>query len=131
MNSPSEEAEQDNFALWDEALPPMTKQELENKRRIFWETRVTGRIEMWQILKMSIEAERDSDEETAATIITSAGATPWQAGRSCRFCYDATGERYEVPMYMFEEPRNITEPARHVPLRLSDVDMDISDDDNS
>ena len=61
------------------------------KREEFWDTRVEGRAEMWQAIKLSVQA---GDEATARVIMQSAGLTSWDVDKSdsC-FCYDEASAR--------------------------------------
>eukprot|EP00456_Euglypha_rotunda_P000097 TRINITY_DN10015_c0_g1_i6.p1 TRINITY_DN10015_c0_g1~~TRINITY_DN10015_c0_g1_i6.p1 ORF type:complete len:101 (-),score=9.45 TRINITY_DN10015_c0_g1_i6:10-312(-) len=50
---------------WEKSFPPITRAELQKKREEFWDTRVEGRSEMWQALRMASECE---DDVTARSI---------------------------------------------------------------
>jgi len=90
---------------WDKSFSPMTREELMQKRQEFWETRIDGRSEMWQAIRLAAESD---DDTTAKVILQSAGLSPYDIDRPdyC-FCYDERGFRYEVPMYILHEPRNL------------------------
>ena len=80
---------------WETKLGPLTMTELMQKRAEFWETRVSGRREVWQTLRMAAEAE---DPETGRVICESAAITPYDLSTSAEFCecFDERGEKYEV-----------------------------------
>jgi hypothetical protein len=89
---------------WDIDFPALTLPQLKEKRAQFWETRVEGRSEMWQTIKMAIETD---DAATSLVLLDSAGLTPLQAGGEFMFSYDARGFKYDVPMYCIHLPRNV------------------------
>jgi len=104
---PHTEAERAEFTKdWDKDLPPMTTAELERKREEFWETRIEGRKEMWQAIKMAAETE---EADTSRAILECAGLSPYDIDKpgSSYFCYDQRGTRYEVPLYILFQPGNL------------------------
>eukprot|EP00455_Lapot_gusevi_P037311 TRINITY_DN416_c0_g2_i1.p1 TRINITY_DN416_c0_g2~~TRINITY_DN416_c0_g2_i1.p1 ORF type:complete len:222 (+),score=47.19 TRINITY_DN416_c0_g2_i1:162-827(+) len=95
----------DSYVEWDRKFPAMTLAQLQKKRQEFWETQVEGDPNMWQAIKLSTEAE---DEVTARAILDSSGLTPWDMETSdALFCYDPTGKRYVVPLWVLHLPRNL------------------------
>lgn len=69
-----------------------------------------GSTEIWQALKMSIEVIQQGDVETGKTILESMGCTNFKQDRNnkeTKYVYDASGVRYDIPMYMFNEPKNL------------------------
>ncbi|KAJ1915159.1 hypothetical protein H4219_004463 [Mycoemilia scoparia] len=87
------------------AKPALTLRELENQRRIFWETAPAyeGRAEIWQALEQICTT---NDEIFAAAIIESANIKV-PTGRLYDGCYDELGNRYLIPSYCFSIPSNI------------------------
>eukprot|EP00808_Paulinella_micropora_P031543 g64874.t1 len=95
---------------WDTEIP-MHKQELYDKRQVFWETRIEGRQEAWQTIRMAAEC---GDPTTAKMILSSAGLTDYQIDKSLRrsvtdtcYCFDELGNRYDVPLYVLFSPRTL------------------------
>jgi len=90
---------------WEGSFPAISRVELVKRREEFWDTRIEGKAEMWQAIRMSAEA---GDASTAAAIMDSAGLTPYDIDKadSC-YCYDQLGNRYEVPMFVLYEPSNL------------------------
>jgi len=100
---------------WDKDFPPITMAQLQKRRDEFWDTRVEGRPEMWQAIRVSSEAE---DVMTSKTILESAGLTALDIDKpDCCFCYDERGFRYEIPMYVLQLPRNLISAD----LQITDV----------
>ena len=64
----------------DNKFPRMTRAALNKKREEFWETRLEGRPEMWQAIRLAVQAE---DEATQHSIMQAAGLTPWDWDRVC------------------------------------------------
>jgi len=93
-----------DISTWDKDFPPLTLAQLNKKRNEFWETRV-GKEEKWQALRMYAS---ETNEETRAAILESAGLTSleYEKADTC-FCYDETGYKFELPLYLFHEPRNL------------------------
>eukprot|EP00457_Paulinella_chromatophora_P011978 gb/GEZN01012148.1/.p1 GENE.gb/GEZN01012148.1/~~gb/GEZN01012148.1/.p1 ORF type:complete len:265 (-),score=45.57 gb/GEZN01012148.1/:310-1080(-) len=102
---------------WDTEIP-MTKKELHGKRNMFWETRVEGRQEAWQTIRMAAEC---GDPTTAKTILSSAGLTDYQIDKNLRrsvsdtcYCFDELGNRYEVPLYVLYSPKTLVDEPEKV-----------------
>lgn len=57
--------------LW-KSQTPMTSTELRRQREEYFDTRVSGRAEMWSALRMAVE-EVDAELETAQQILTASG----------------------------------------------------------
>lgn len=73
------------------------------------DTRVQGRQEMWQALRVAVEA---GDDSTSAAILESAGLQPFDIDAVERFfTYDQKGFKYEVPLYCLYAPSNLLRDA--------------------
>jgi len=99
---------------WEKDFPAITSVELKRRREEFWDTRVEGRKEIWQAIRLACEA---GDEGTSLAILDSAGVTPFDMNKpDCCFSYDDMGVKYEVPMYLLRDPSNLlTDPHTSVP----------------
>lgn len=87
----------------------MTRSHLLKMREDFWSTRVEGRPEMWQALKLAVEAE---DSGTRLLVLEGAGLSPFRQDKPNMFySYDQRGFKYELPMYVLYEPRNLMSEA--------------------
>jgi hypothetical protein len=88
---------------WDASLPVWTKAYLDKKRIDFWETRVEGRADLWQVLRGAAGA----DEATGRAMASSAGLSPYrvnEAKKDC-YCYDEKGFAYIVPLWVLFTPK--------------------------
>ncbi|CAD8058765.1 unnamed protein product [Paramecium sonneborni] len=72
--------------------------QIEKLRNIFWETRVEGRQEIWQILRSIINEE----EETARFLVQEAELKPIKD--SLQHVYDKLGQKYDVPIFCINDP---------------------------
>ncbi|RWQ95707.1 ubiquitin domain protein [Paecilomyces variotii] len=82
--------------------------QLARERQEFFETRVTGRQEVWAALASATALMRDGDFATAQSIIDAAGITV-PTGDLCEGCYDETGALYRLPQCIVSDPDNIVD----------------------
>ncbi|KAJ9202073.1 hypothetical protein DTO166G4_6031 [Paecilomyces variotii] len=82
--------------------------QLARERQEFFETRVTGRQEVWAALATATALMRDGDFATAQSIIDAAGVTV-PTGDLCEGCYDETGALYRLPQCIVSDPDNIVD----------------------
>ncbi|KAL4809543.1 hypothetical protein BDV18DRAFT_132288 [Aspergillus unguis] len=87
--------------LWTRAL-------LDRERREFFETRVTGRPEVWAALAAALSLMQSEDYATAQSIIDAAGVTV-PTGDLCQGVYDEQGVLYRLPRCIVSDPDNIVE----------------------
>ncbi|KAL4985823.1 hypothetical protein BDW68DRAFT_164418 [Aspergillus falconensis] len=85
--------------LWTRAL-------LDRERTEFFETRVTGRPEVWDALSAALQFMRSGDYETAQSIIDAAGVTV-PTGDLCQGVYDEQGVLYRLPRCIVSDPVDI------------------------
>ncbi|KAI0095546.1 hypothetical protein F4776DRAFT_658765 [Hypoxylon sp. NC0597] len=102
-----------------------TRSELDNERADFFYTRVTGRPEVWQVLKAVLEVlweadtrraaggePRDDDGAdglaTAQSMLKAAEVT-LPTGDLSNGAYDALGNYYALPEWIVSDPVNVTE----------------------
>lgn len=91
-----------------------TRHDLDQERVEFFDTRVTGRAEIWQTLKASLEVlwsggdpgEDDSGLATAQTILDAAGITI-PSGDLVGGAYDPFGNHYTLPEHIVSDPTNM------------------------
>ncbi|KAI9881042.1 MAG: hypothetical protein M1830_008924 [Pleopsidium flavum] len=83
-----------------------THAELEREREEFFETRVTGRQEIWCTLKMVVGLMMGGDLETAQGIIDAAGVT-LPRGDLISGAYDEMGNFYQMPELVISDPANV------------------------
>jgi hypothetical protein len=78
------------------------------ERNEFFETRVTGRAEVWGALSVATELLRSGDTTTAQGIVDAAGITV-PTGDLCDGCYDENGALYRLPEVIVMDPSNVVD----------------------
>ena len=76
----------------------ITRPQLEAKRQEFWQTRKTGRMNIWLVIKNAIEA----DHETAALILQMSGIVVKDGPITT--LEDTNGNIYEIPPFIMNDP---------------------------
>lgn len=79
---------------------------MERERVEFFETRVTGRPEIWGALKNVSELLREGELATAQGILEAAGVTI-PTGNLVEGCYDEAGNLYRLPETIILDPLNV------------------------
>lgn len=87
-----------------------TRAALDRERREFFETRVTGRPEIWAALSTAITMMRAGDLATAQSIVDAAGVTI-PTGDLCEGCYDEQGALYRLPQCIVSDPENTVQDS--------------------
>lgn len=85
-----------------------TRAQLDRERKEFFETRVTGRPEVWAALGAAVGLMYADDMATAQSIIDAAGVTV-PTGDLCEGCYDEQGVLYRLPQCIVSDPENMAE----------------------
>lgn len=92
-----------------------TKRELASERIEFFDTRVTGRPEVWQTIHGALgvlwepNAQEDGSSGLAtAQMILSAAEISLPTGDLANGVYDALGNYYQLPEWVVADPRNVT-----------------------
>jgi hypothetical protein len=98
-----------------------TRAQLEQERKEFFETRVTGRSEIWAALSSAISLMQAGELATAQGIIDAAGVTV-PTGDLCQGCYDEQGVLYRLPQCIVGNPENMVQSS------LAEDDFDTDDD---
>ncbi|CAG9329038.1 UBTD2_7 [Blepharisma stoltei] len=78
-----------------------TREEVDKKRKEFWETRVDGNPEVWQLLKGAIDEPLPAN---SLAMIQAAGLS--LADGVLMTVYDQGQHRYEIPPYLINEPEH-------------------------
>ncbi|PGH11096.1 hypothetical protein AJ80_07284 [Polytolypa hystricis UAMH7299] len=107
--------------VWRSKRRSWSKAQLAREREEFFETRVTGRPEVWAALAAATSLLREGDIATAQGIIDAAGVTV-PTGDICDGCYDENGGLYRLPEAIVSDPVNVVDP---------EDDGDDDDDDDS
>ncbi|PKY09022.1 ubiquitin domain protein [Aspergillus campestris IBT 28561] len=113
--------------IWYSKRRAWTRTQLDRERREFFETRVTGRSEIWAALSTAIALMWAGDLATAQSIVDAAGVTV-PTGDLCQGCYDEQGVLYRLPQCIVSDPQNIVREP--LPRRDDDDDDDDFDTDH-
>ncbi|KAJ5798837.1 uncharacterized protein N7503_006342 [Penicillium pulvis] len=120
--------------IWKSKRRIWTRTDLDRERREFFETRVTGRMEIWAALSSAISLIQSGDLVTAQGIIDAAGVTV-PTGDLCEGCYDEQGVLYRLPQCIVSDPENIARGEANSPasgsVREEDSDGKLATDDAS
>ncbi|KAJ5578067.1 uncharacterized protein N7459_007031 [Penicillium hispanicum] len=96
--------------VWYSKRRTWSRAQLDRERREFFETRVTGRPEVWAALSSAISLMQAGDLTTAQGIVDAAGVTI-PTGDLCEGCYDEQGVLYRLPQCIVSDPENIVKTA--------------------
>ncbi|KAJ5832686.1 hypothetical protein N7474_000997 [Penicillium riverlandense] len=94
--------------VWSSKRRTWTRVQLDRERREFFETRVTGRPEVWAALSSTISLIRAGDLATAQSIVDAAGITI-PTGDMCEGVYDEQGMLYRLPQCIVSDPDNMVQ----------------------
>jgi hypothetical protein len=94
--------------VWYSKRRTWNRADLDRERREFFETRVTGRPEVWAALSTAIALMRGGDLTTAQSIVDAAGVTI-PTGDLCEGCYDEQGVLYRLPECIVSDPENMAQ----------------------
>ena len=99
----------------------ITRQQLESKREEFWQTRTSGRRNIWLAIKNAIEA----DHATAALLLQMSGIAI--KGENLTVLEDTNGNVYEVPCFMINDPLCFSnEIKKRVPKQVIAENVEIT-----
>lgn len=101
-----------------------TRSQIDREREEFFDTRVSGRAEVWAALRTTLDLLREGDVATAQGIIDAAGITV-PTGDLCEGCYDENGVLYRLPQCIVSDPDNIADDSGAV----GDTNDEAEDDD--
>ncbi|KAI0866300.1 hypothetical protein F4860DRAFT_134049 [Xylaria cubensis] len=128
---------------WTSRERAWTRADLDLQRTEFFDTRVTGRSEVWQVLRTALEAMWESDIRRATGVepvdddgtgglataqgILKAAEVTLPTGDLSNGVYDALGNYYALPEWIVSDPTNVAEDSR---TRRESVDGDGKVDDD-
>lgn len=95
---------------WKSTDRSWTRSQLERERYEFFETRVTGRPEIWSGLKQALECLREGDVVDAQGILDALSVT-LPTGRLEDGAYDEMGNLYRLPEPVISDPVNVVEDS--------------------
>lgn len=113
-----------------------TRRQLDKERTDFFETRVTGRPEVWQTLHAALQqlwepvSDDASEDEALATAqsILSAAEISLPTGNLVNGVYDSLGSYYQLPEWVVCDPNDLleedTDDARDAKGELATIDDD-------
>ncbi|KAM3073050.1 hypothetical protein ACMFMG_008768 [Clarireedia jacksonii] len=101
--------------VWMSSNQMWTRRELDRERLEFFDTRVSGRAEIWQAINSALsvmwkggdEGDEDGGVGTAQSILDAVGVTIPQGDLATGGCYDSLGEHYSLPEWVVSDPANI------------------------
>ncbi|OCK92961.1 uncharacterized protein K441DRAFT_151689 [Cenococcum geophilum 1.58] len=85
-----------------------TAARLARERADFFDTRVTGRAEVWGVVRLVVELVRAGEVAEAQGVLDAAGCT-CPTGEVWRGVFDERGEWYKVPEWVVVEPGGLVE----------------------
>ncbi|KHN98611.1 Ubiquitin [Metarhizium album ARSEF 1941] len=101
--------------VWKSADRQWTKQQLDDERAEFFDTRVSGRSEIWQTIHAAVTVLQEPGGEgcdalgTAQSIL-SAAEISLPTGDLANGVYDSLGNYYQLPQWVVSDPSNISTP---------------------
>ncbi|RMZ87614.1 hypothetical protein DV736_g5161, partial [Chaetothyriales sp. CBS 134916] len=95
-------------APWKSTSRTWTQAQLARERTDFFETRITGRREVWEALRQVAECVREGDLATAQGILDAAGIT-LPTGKLENGAYDEAGDLYRLSQAILHDPTNVVE----------------------
>ena len=104
-----------------------TRQEIDREREEFFDTRVTGRPEVWGALKIVVGLLGEGEIDTAQGILDAANITV-PTGDLINGVYDEVGNFYQLPEHMISDPENLVQeekaPTSDAPPEAEETDED-------
>lgn len=107
--------------MWTSKRRAWTRAQLDREREEFFDTRVTGRAEIWAAVSTAITLMQAGDITTAQGIIDAAGITV-PTGNLCEGCYDEQGVLYRLPQCIVSDPENMISSHEEEEGRVDDED---------
>lgn len=104
-----------------------TRPELDREREEFFETRVTGRPEIWASLKVVVGLLAEGEIQDAQGILDASAVTV-PTGDLMNGAYDEVGNFYQMPEYIISDPNNLT-PVLRENLLKGESASDVTDED--
>lgn len=119
-----------------------TRAQIQRERNEFFETRTTGRQEIWNAIRLATECIWEGDLISAQGILDAAGVT-LPTGRLEEGGYDESGALYKLSNVILSDPMNIVEDDntladqsyesidKATSLSISGLDSDLQEGDSS
>ncbi|TWU73995.1 hypothetical protein ED733_005524 [Metarhizium rileyi] len=118
--------------VWASADRHWTRQRLDDERAEFFDTRVTGRSEVWQTIHAAVTVLQEAEGEGYDALVTaqsilSAAEISLPTGDLSNGVYDSLGNYYQLPQWVVSDPSNIFTPSERDEL----PDMSTTGDDDT
>ncbi|KAL2067053.1 hypothetical protein VTL71DRAFT_1477 [Oculimacula yallundae] len=117
--------------IWKSQTRTWTRAQIDAERIAFFDTRTSGRQEIWQAIRTALEIlwaggdpEEDGERMATAQVILKAAGTTIPTGNLTQAVYDGFGARYDLPDYVVSDPTNLVE----LPTRSEEDEGDKSED---
>ncbi|PHH92066.1 hypothetical protein CDD83_9092 [Cordyceps sp. RAO-2017] len=120
-----------------------SRRDLDAERADFFDTRVTGRPEIWQTIRAALQVlgqpaipddsnDEDLDGLATAQSILSAAEISLPTGDLANGAYDSLGNYYQLPPWVVADPTNLAQdaPLRHARTHSAAADASADDDDD-
>ncbi|KAL8766788.1 MAG: hypothetical protein Q9209_006527 [Squamulea sp. 1 TL-2023] len=111
-------------------LRTWTRSQLRKEREEFFETRVTGRAEIWGSLKLCCESLWEGDVATAQGILDAVGVTV-PTGDLVQGAYDEHGGLYALPGWVVGEPEEVVDDEAEDEVQLDKKLEGVGDEEES
>ena len=104
------------------------RSQLDRERQEFFDTRVTGRAEIWATLKVVVGLLADGDITTAQSILDAAAITV-PTGDLKNGAYDEIGNLYQIPEHVISDPQNVVSDSQEE-VKKGELSNEATDDDD-
>lgn len=104
-----------------------TRPQLDRERQEFFETRVSGRPEIWATLKVVIGLLAEGEIQNAQVILDASAVTV-PTGDLMNGAYDEVGNFYQMPEYIISDPNNVL-PGSQENIVKGESASDATDED--
>ncbi|MCJ1314270.1 hypothetical protein MMC25_007950 [Agyrium rufum] len=114
--------------VWRSKRRTWTRREIDREREEFFDTRVTGRPEIWGALRIVVGLVAEGEIDTAQGILDASGVTV-PTGDLINGVYDEHGNLYHLPEVVASYPDNMVEEEKSTVVGEEDGDGEDDDDD--
>ncbi|KAI4164709.1 MAG: hypothetical protein LQ342_001684 [Letrouitia transgressa] len=106
-----------------------TRSELDTERQEFFDTRVTGRQEIWATLRLVVSLLAEGDAREAQGILD-ASAITLPTGDLINGAYDEAGNLYQLPEHIISDPENVVVGSQDN-VKTGNMPMNMTDDEDA
>ncbi len=104
-----------------------TRPELDRERQEFFDTRVTGRSEIWATLKVVVGLLAEGEIQDAQGILDASAVTV-PTGDLMNGAYDEAGNFYQLPEHVLSDPNNMVQSSEEIIIKGENA-SDATDED--